>query len=39
MQIIKLQENYTQKHGFKELGIRKKYYNNTDDAVIMTLYM
>lgn len=27
------------KFGFKELGIRKKYYNNTDDAVIMTLYM
>ena len=27
------------KFGFKELGIRKKYYNNTDDAVIMTLYI
>lgn len=27
------------KYGFKELGIRKKYYNNTDDAVIMTLYL
>lgn len=27
------------KFGFKELGIRKKYYNNTDDAIIMTLYM
>lgn len=27
------------KNGFKELGIRKKYYNNTDDAIIMTLYI
>lgn len=27
------------KFGFKELGIRKRYYNNTDDAIIMTLYM
>lgn len=27
------------KYGFKELGIRKKYYNNTDDAIIMTLYI
>ena len=27
------------KFGFKELGIRKKYYNNTDDAIIMTLYL
>lgn len=26
------------KYGFKNLGIRKKYYNNTDDAYIMTLY-
>lgn len=25
------------KYGFKNLGIRKKYYNNTDDAYIMTL--
>ena len=24
------------KHGFKKVGMRKKYYNNTDDAVIMT---
>ena len=30
---IKLYE----KNGFKNLGIRKKYYNNTDDANIMTL--
>lgn len=27
------------KNGFKELGIRKKYYKNTDDAIIMTLYL
>ena len=29
---IKLYEKY----GFKNVGIRKKYYNNTDDAIIMT---
>lgn len=27
------------KFGFKNLGIRKKYYNNTNDAIIMTLYL
>ena len=26
------------KYGFKNLGIRKNYYNGTDDAYIMTLY-
>ena len=26
------------KNGFKILGIRKKYYNNNDNALIMTLY-
>lgn len=26
------------KYGFKILGIRKKYYNNKDNAVIMTLF-
>lgn len=26
------------KYGFKNLGIRKKYYKNLDDAYIMTLY-
>lgn len=26
------------KYGFKNLGIRKKYYNGTEDAFIMTLY-
>ena len=26
------------KYGFKNLGIRKKYYKGTDDAYIMTLY-
>lgn len=25
------------KHNFKVVGFRKKYYNNTDDAIIMTL--
>ncbi len=34
---INAQSLYT-KYGFKNLGIRKKYYNNTDDAYIMTLY-
>ena len=24
------------KFGFKNVGLRKKYYNNTDDAIIMT---
>ena len=28
-----------EKYGFKTLGVRKKYYNNTDDAIIMTLYL
>lgn len=27
------------KFAFKILGTRKKYYNNTDDAIIMTLYL
>lgn len=27
-----------EKFGFKNLGIRKKYYNNTQDAYIMTKY-
>lgn len=26
-------------HGFKELGIRKNYYNNKDNAIIMTLFL
>ena len=26
------------KYGFKNLGLRKNYYNGTDDAYIMTLY-
>ena len=30
---IKLYEKY----GFKECGLRKKYYNNTDDAILMFL--
>lgn len=32
---IKLYEKYR----FKKLGIRKKYYKNIDDAIIMTLYL
>lgn len=28
-----------EKNGFKNIGIRKKYYNNTDDANIMTLIL
>jgi len=30
---IKLYEKYN----FQKVGLRKKYYNNTDDALIMTL--
>ena len=26
-----------QKYNFKEVGKRPKYYNNTDDAIIMTV--
>lgn len=26
-----------QKYGFKQVGLRKKYYNNTDDAILMTV--
>lgn len=32
---IKLYEKF----GFEKLGIRKKYYNHTDNAIIMTLYL
>ena len=32
-QAIKLYEKF----GFKRIGLRKKYYNNTDDAIIMSL--
>lgn len=28
--------NLYKKYNFKEVGLRKKYYNNTDDAIIMT---
>ena len=28
--------NLYKKYGFKEVGTRPKYYNNTDDAIIMT---
>lgn len=30
--------NLYKKFGFKNLGIRKKYYNHTSDAIIMTKY-
>lgn len=30
--------NLYEKFGFKNLGIRKKYYNNSQDAIIMTKY-
>ena len=29
--------NLYKKNGFKRIGIRKKYYNNIDDAIIMKL--
>ena len=29
--------NLYKKYDFKEVGLRKKYYNNCDDALIMTL--
>lgn len=29
-------QKFYQKFGFKNVGIRKKYYNNTEDAIIMT---
>ncbi|MBO5348926.1 MAG: ribosomal protein S18-alanine N-acetyltransferase [Clostridia bacterium] len=32
---IKLYEKFN----FNKIGIRKKYYNNTDSAIIMTLYI
>ena len=34
---IPAQELY-KKYGFEILGIRKKYYNNINDAIIMTLF-
>ncbi len=29
--------NLYKKYNFKQVGLRKKYYNNTDDAILMTL--
>lgn len=29
--------NLYKKYEFEEVGVRKKYYNNVDDAIIMTL--
>lgn len=31
--------NLYEKFNFKKIGIRKKYYDNTDTAIIMTLYL
>ena len=31
--------NLYEKFGFERIGLRKKYYNNTDDAIIMSLYI
>lgn len=31
--------NLYEKFNFKKVGTRKKYYNNTDTAIIMTLYL
>ena len=31
--------NLYKKFKFEEIGLRKKYYNNIDDALIMTLYL
>lgn len=31
--------NLYEKYGFKIIGLRKKYYNNIDDALIMSLYL
>ena len=31
--------NLYEKFNFKRIGLRKKYYNNTDDAIIMTLFL
>ena len=28
-----------QKFNFEQIGLRKKYYNNTDSAILMTLYL
>ncbi len=28
-----------EKHGFKEVGRRKKYYENTEDAILMTKFL
>ena len=27
------------KYDFKQVGLRKKYYNNTDNAILMSLYL
>lgn len=32
-------QNLYLKNGFKNLGLRKNYYNNSENAIIMTLYI
>lgn len=31
--------NFYKKYNFKQIGLRKKYYNNVDDAILMALYL
>lgn len=31
--------NFYKKYNFKQIGLRKKYYNDVDDAILMTLYL
>lgn len=31
--------NLYKKYSFEQVGIRKRYYNNTDSAILMTLYL
>lgn len=31
--------NLYKKYGFKEVGLRKKYYNHKEDAILMTKYI
>ena len=31
--------NLYKKYNFQQVGVRKKYYDNTDTAILMTLYL
>ena len=31
--------NLYKKYHFEQVGLRKKYYNNTDNAILMSLYL